>query len=488
MKKQTKTILGVIAIATLGGFSSLTLYKMFEDKPLAANIQTPQNQTILTSNSAAPTYSPILSFENAAELSVNTVVHIKTEALVQQTVDPLYQFFYGRNYQQAPQHAKASGSGVLISDDGYIVTNNHVIDKADKISVTLNDKNTYEAELIGKDPNTDLALLKINGEDFPHINYGNSNNVNIGEWVLAVGNPYNLTSTVTAGIVSAKGRDINILKSDPYSGSSAIESFIQTDAAVNPGNSGGALVNTKGELIGINSAIQSNTGSYSGYSFAIPVNIVKKVVADLKEFGTVQRAYIGVSISNINDEIASEIGEKDLNGVYISSITQGGAAQKAGIKAKDIIRKIGTKSINDVPELQEQISQFRPGEKVNITIERDDELLEITLILKNMSGDEAIVSNNSTLLLEKLGAKFTDIKKSELKNLHIKSGVKVDQLYNGKLRMSGIRKDFIITQVNQQDIANTKHLLSILSKIDDGVLIEGIYPNGKKEFYGFGMK
>ena len=475
------------SIAMIGGVSAIKLDRYFKvNLPIPIeNKHIPPAQFTLYK---ADINNQDNNFELAAEMSLNTVVHVKTEILVNRPPDPLYQYFYGNSHPQIPEKAKSSGSGVLISSDGYIVTNNHVIENAANISITLNNKKSYKAEVIGKDPNTDLALLKIDEDHLPFINYGNSNNIKVGEWVIAVGNPYNLTSTVTAGIVSAKGRDINILRNDPYNGLSAIESFIQTDAAVNPGNSGGALVSSTGELIGINSAIQSNTGSYAGYSFAIPVNIVKKVVADLKEFGIVQRAFIGVSISNINAQLAEKIGTDDLNGVYISGLTENGSAQKSGIKKGDIIKKIGSKNINNVPDLQEQISQFRPGDKINLTVDRSEKLLKIPVVLKNMEGSESIISNDSHEILKQLGAKFIEIEDDELKNLKIDNGVKVDEIYNGKFRSVGIRVGFIITKINRQPIESVNQLVSILGKSKSGILIEGIYENGKREFHGFGIK
>jgi Do/DeqQ family serine protease len=486
MKKEIKTITFGLALVIGGGLTSVAIYKHFEDAhPLVPS----QNQTTgnnhFTSNKIDLMSTPNL--EMAAKMSLNTVVHVKTEVRTHQAIDPLYHFFYGNQRQPQPQIAHSSGSGVIISDDGYIVTNNHVIENAENLSVTLNNNKTYQAEVIGSDPNTDLALLKIDKENLPHINYGNSNELNIGEWVLAVGNPFNLTSTVTAGIVSAKGRDINILKNDPYSGMSSIESFIQTDAAVNPGNSGGALVSASGELIGINTAIKSNTGSYTGYSFAIPVNIVKKVVSDLKEFGTVQRAFIGVSIQNLDEELAREIETESLDGVYINGTTEKGSAAKAGIKTGDVIKKIGSKSIKNVTELQEQISQFRPGDEITVVINRDNKELKLPVILKNLNGNESIVSNESNKVLKQLGVKLTNVTEKELKSLKLKGGVKIEEIYNGKLRSVGIREGFIITKVNHKRINTTEELLSAVEQVKGGILLEGIYENGRREFYGFGV-
>ncbi len=484
MKKGIKLFVVGLALTIAGGVSSLGIYKYFEKATPTAS-----NQDIISTNNHFTNHKldiiqPI-SLELAAEMSVNAVVHVKTEVLTNRPVDPLYRFLYGG--QQQPQLARSSGSGVIISDDGYIVTNNHVIENAEKISITLNNNKTYKAEVIGTDPNTDLALLKIDKDNLPYINYGNSNTIRIGEWVLAVGNPFNLTSTVTAGIISAKGRDINILRNDPYSGVSAIESFIQTDAAVNPGNSGGALVSAAGELIGINSAIKSNTGSYTGYSFAIPVNIVKKVVGDLKEFGTVQRAFIGVSIRNLDENLAKEIGTDNLNGVYINGTMENGSAAKAGIKSGDIIKKIGNKPVKNVAELQEQISQFRPGDKIIVVVDRNDEEIELPIVLKNLNGNEKIVSNESTKTLKQLGVKFTEATNNELKQLKLAGGIKVKEIYNGKFRSVGVKEGFIITKINHKKVNTVDELISAIEKIKGGILIEGIYENGRREFYGFGL-
>ncbi|PJA07296.1 MAG: deoxyribonuclease HsdR [Flavobacteriales bacterium CG_4_10_14_0_2_um_filter_32_8] len=484
MKKAFKFIVLGLSLSIMGGVVAIGIYKYFE-KPISFTtlMNSSANENILTNNKLG--IEKPVNLEMAAEMSLNAVVHVKTEVLTQRSIDPFYQLFYG--VPQQPQLAQASGSGVLISDDGYIVTNNHVIENAENISITLNNNKSYKAAVIGTDPNTDLALLKIDQTNLPFIQYGNSNDVHIGEWVLAVGNPYNLTSTVTAGIISAKGRDINILRNNPYTGMSAIESFIQTDAAVNPGNSGGALVNSSGELIGINSAIQSNTGSYTGYSFAIPVNIVKKVVKDLKEFGTVQRAFIGVSIRDFDEELANKLSMDDLNGVYVNGTTENGSAKKAGVKSGDIIKKIGIKSVKNVAELQEQISQFRPGDEVELTVVRDGYEIKLPVILKNSQGNENIVSEETNSILKQLGAKFSEVAPKELNHLNLTGGVKVEELYNGKLRSVGVREGFIITKVNGKKINNVDELTSTIEKLKDGILMEGIYENGRREFYGFGV-
>ena len=329
------------------------------------------------SGQAAPQGIAPVDFTQAAERSVEAVVHVKTKYYRQQQyVDPFYQFFFGRPQQSQQPSAMASGSGVILSNDGYIVTNNHVIEDANEIEVVLNDKRTFAAQLIGTDPNTDLALLKIEATDLPTIEIGNSDDLRVGEWVLAVGNPFNLTSTVTAGIVSAKARSINILNSDMK-----IESFIQTDAAVNPGNSGGALVNTRGQLVGINTAIASQTGSYAGYAFAIPTAIMQKVVADLRQYGTVQRALLGIRMLDITQQVKDQLSLESMEGVYVGEVISGSAADKAGMKAGDVIVQVDGRPINASSQLQEQIGRKNPGDQITILVRRGQRsvTLQVTL-------------------------------------------------------------------------------------------------------------
>ena len=318
-----------------------------------------------------------VDFTQAAERSVEAVVHVKTKYYRQQQyVDPFYQFFFGRPQQSQQPSAMASGSGVILSNDGYIVTNNHVIEDANEIEVVLNDKRTFTAKLIGTDPNTDLALLKIEATALPTIEIGNSDDLRVGEWVLAVGNPFNLTSTVTAGIVSAKARSINILNSDMK-----IESFIQTDAAVNPGNSGGALVNTQGQLVGINTAIASQTGSYAGYAFAIPTAIMQKVVADLRQYGTVQRALLGIRMLDITQQVKDQLSLESMEGVYVGEVISGSAADKAGMKAGDVIVQVDGRPINASSQLQEQIGRKNPGDQITILVRRGQRSLTLQVTL-----------------------------------------------------------------------------------------------------------
>ncbi|MBT6746228.1 MAG: Do family serine endopeptidase [Flavobacteriales bacterium] len=484
-----KNVIGLFSAAVIGGLTVV----LFSSKTPTIHADKIVDQAIQPSNSTAKyttnTNSNLaIDFTFAAEQTVNSVVHVKTEYGSDGTpiyFDP-FDFFFGQGGSYQPKMpAMASGSGVVISADGYIVTNNHVVADADKISITLNNNKTYKAELIGKDPTTDIALLKISATELSYVPYGNSDDVKIGEWVLAVGNPFNLTSTVTAGIVSAKGRDINIL--NDAKGNTAIESFIQTDAAVNPGNSGGALVNTKGKLVGINTAIKSNTGSFTGYSFAVPVNIVKKVVDDLLEYGVVQRGYIGVSIRNIDSEFASEKDLSTTQGVYISEVLETGAADEAGLKTGDVITKIGNTEVSNIPELQEQVGSFRPGDEIIVTVNRNEKEIEYSVTLKNKNGNTKLYKREFTKLNAVLGGEFRPASDLEKQKLRISSGLKVKTITSGKLRSAGIKEGFIITKIDQTPINSYEQMARILENKKGGVLIEGIYQNGMKAYYGFGI-
>ncbi len=481
-----KKILNIAGVVLLSGLVSFAIVNYYGGETVVVEREVVKPTGSFVSN--IPNLPEgATDFTAAAELTVHAVVHVTTESISQQGNDPFYQFFYGR--PMPPQAVRSSGSGVIISPDGYIVTNNHVVDGAENIEVALNDRTFFTAEVIGQDPTTDLALLKIDGENLTYIEYGNSDETKVGEWVLAVGNPFNLTSTVTAGIVSAKGRNINILGADPRTGGSAIESFIQTDAAVNPGNSGGALVNTDGELVGINSAIQSSTGAFVGYSFAIPSNIVKKVVDDMKEFGTVQRAYIGVNIKDLDKKLAKELGTEDLNGVYVIGTFEKGAAAEAGIQKGDVITKVGSVSVAKVPELQEQISQFRPGDEVVITLKRDGKEIEKKMVLKNIEGSTELIKKEEREIYDILGANLDNPSSETSRKLGLKGGVQVSRIWSGKLMKAGVQEGFIITSVDKREVKDKESFVKYLEtkKKGEGVLIVGIYPNGKTRYYGFGM-
>ena len=430
-------------------------------------------------------------FIAASESSINSVVHVTTKVVKTSFQrDPFQEFFYGPGAggQEYKQYGAGSGSGVIISSEGYIVTNNHVIEDASEIEVILNDNTKYTAKLVGADPSTDIAVLKIEGTGFQPIPIGNSDNLRIGEWVLAVGNPFNLTSTVTAGIVSAKARNINLLSDRTQQNVVPIESFIQTDAAVNPGNSGGALVNTKGELVGINTAIASQTGSYSGYSFAIPVNLVQKVMRDLIDYGIVQRGFLGVQIADINQEIKEKNSLSSIKGVFISEVTDGGSAEKAGVKAGDVILKIGTREVNSVAELQEEIGKRRPGDKVSLTIRTKSGSEEIKeLVLRNQDGETSLISKEEIAKNYALGATFIELNSKEKKELNITYGVKIETLTAGKLKSIGIQPGMIITKVNNEQVDTVEKLTSKLNGANKGILLEVLSASGKKNYYGFGL-
>ena len=422
---------------------------------------------------------------DAAENSVHAVVHIKSTQLgrtqiVQQMPD-LFDFFFGdgmgRQQQVRTQPRVGFGSGVIISKDGYIVTNNHVIDGADEIDVKLNDNREFKGKLIGTDPNTDLALIKIEGDDFPTIPIGNSEALKVGEWVLAVGNPFNLTSTVTAGIVSAKARSLRV-----YDG--GIESFIQTDAAINQGNSGGALVNARGELVGINAVLSSPTGAYAGYGFAIPTSIMTKVVGDLKEFGTVQRAILGISGYDLGDERSKDKDLGVVEGVYVADVTDGSGAKAAGIESGDVIVGIEGKKVRNMAELQESIAKYRPGDKVEVTILRNKKEKDLNVTLKNLQGNTEVVKKFD---LDMLGAAFKPIDDDMKRHLGVNYGLQVTGLDKGKLADAGIKKGFIILKVNGNKITSEEDLAEVLKAANQSpervLFISGYYTSGRRANY-----
>ncbi len=489
-----KKVISSVFLASLGGVIALTANRFLitdvHSNSGYSQLNYSPKETPVTFTNFANLAGSNTDFTLAAEKSLNAVVHIKTtmEQINNVAYNPFEQWFYGQN-RHAPQIQQASGSGVIISEDGYIVTNNHVINGASKIEVILNDKRTYLGEVIGADPTTDIALIRVKEKNLPFIIYGNSDAVKVGEWALAVGNPFNLNSTVTAGIISAKGRNINVIEGNLQQGQVPIESFIQTDAAVNPGNSGGALVNNSGELIGINTAIASNNGSYQGYSFAVPVNIVKKVVADLAEFGTVQRAYIGVSINDIDANFAKQKNIKYLKGVYINGITLGGSAEQAGLKQGDIILQVENNKVKSVSELQEQVSKYRPGDKIEVSVLREEQEVIVPVILKNIENSVSIIKKiePEKIVLTGLGAVFEEMNVNNLSKLKIQNGVKISKLNGGKLASAGIKEGFVITSIDKKKVNNPKDVQTILENKSGGVLIEGIYPNGMRAYYGFGL-
>lgn len=484
-----KTIFKSIAPAVLGGTVALAGYLLLFDKSTENNetLNTTIERPILAKPVSIPTdlSGNVLDFQFAANQSLNSVVHINTETKRRQLSqeEQLFELFYGNGGANRSQ--RGSGSGVIISEDGYIVTNNHVVEKADVIRVILNDNREYNATVIGKDPATDMAVIKIDEKNLPPIKIGNSDEIQVGEWVLAVGNPFNLTSTVTAGIVSAKGRSINIMQRNSGKNIFPIESFIQTDAAVNPGNSGGALVNSKGELVGINTAIASQTGSYSGYSFAVPVNIMKKVTTDMIQYGIVQRAFIGVGIQEMNQNLANELGIMNTEGVYVNGISEKGAAEEAGIEKGDVIIKVNDEKIKSVPELQETIGKYAPGDKVSVSVVRKGKEKSISLTLRNYEGSTELVKKSDNTL--DLAVVFEKASSRELANLGLKKGVKVKEVKDGKIKEIGIEKGFIITKIDKMPVETVEQVESGLEKAKkEGILIEGYYPNGMKAYYGLG--
>jgi Do/DeqQ family serine protease len=479
-----KKIVSSIFLAFMGGVAALGTvyaYNFYQNSSKQQLVNQSKDPIVHLAKYTGGSVSNGADFTMAAEKSLNAVVHITTQSEQNNLV---YNPFFGTQSEQT-YTAQGSGSGVIISKDGYIVTNNHVIDGANKIEVVLNDKRSYIGEVVGTDPATDVALIKIKETDLPFLSYGNSDEVKVGEWALAVGNPFNLESTVTAGIISAKGRShiINGRKNP-------IESFLQTDAAVNPGNSGGALVNTNGDLIGINTAIASNNGAYQGYSFAVPVNIVKKVVGDLAEFGTVQRAYIGVSIVDINAKFAKENNLKQLNGAYVANLVAGGSAEAAGIQPGDVITAIQDSKVNSVSELHEQIARYRPGDKVNVNLIRNEKEVNVAVTLKSLENTTSLIKKAEVVKvsLTKLGVSLQEADNNELAKLKVANGVKIANLTgNSKLAAAGIKEGFIIMSINKRKIASVKEAQAAFSEVSGGVLIEGIYPNGTRAYYGFGL-
>ena len=417
-------------------------------------------------------------FVDAAERSVDAVVHIMTKVVKQSnTYEDFFGALLGQLYgypgQSRSNTMVAYGSGVVLTPDGYIVTNNHVVEGADEVEVTFNNKVKKTATIVGTDPTTDLALIKVEASDLPFLTFGDSDNVRIGEWVLAVGNPFNLTSTVTAGIVSAKARNLSILGEG-----TSVESFIQTDAAVNPGNSGGALVNTKGELVGINAAIASHTGSYEGYSFAIPSNIVRKVVDDLLLYGETQRGYLGIFPDELTQELAEKEGLEDIEGVYVKEVTEGGAAKMAGIEKGDVITAINGKKVNTVTQLMESIRQYRPGDKVNVEVNRNGRHHNYELTLLNEAGNVDVVRSGDSFYNSEFGLMLKPVNQNEKSRLNVKNGLKIVEIREGRFMNSGVPVDFVITKVNGYSVNSKSDLESALKARTRRTTIEGVFPNG----------
>lgn len=477
MKKFLITIGSSALCAAFGAFLYSRLVPQAQPQPQVVEVPVPAKHVVMP---GAPA-----DFCDAAERSVDGVVHVmvRSGGEVRETHNDIFEFFFGpgfgRQYQQAPVR-QGSGSGVIISADGYIVTNNHVIDGATTIEVSLNDKRTLTATLVGTDPTTDIALLKVEADGLHPIAFANSDAVRVGEWVLAVGNPLNLTGTVTAGIVSAKGRHTGVNTS-----SMAIESFIQTDAAVNPGNSGGALVNAAGDLIGINTAIVSPTGSFAGYSFAVPSNIVRKVADDLKAYGEVQRALLGVTVSEVTQADVDALKLPSLRGVVVKGVSDAGAAKAAGLKEGDVILGIDSDAVNTVAELLGKVAEHRPGEAVRVKFFRNGSERECTATLRNVRGTTEVVRGSDGTLL---AAKLQPLTENEMRAAGVRYGLKVTELSDGKLKEAGIRKGFVITKANRVPMTSVSDFQQVVSEATDGLFIAGFYPDGQVCYYAVNLQ
>jgi serine protease Do len=498
--------------AFVGGAMALGTYKLVEKK-YADNMSIDEKQQVYFANnkmsSAITSSAGEVDFTQAAAAVTPAVVYIRTtytntaQNSQQDAMQRMFGDMFGQGGQQGPSAPQmASGSGVIISPDGYIVTNNHVVAKADKIDITLNDHRQFKAKVIGTDPNTDLALIKIDGVNLPIVKLGNSDDARVGEWVLAVGNPFNLTSTVTAGIVSAKGRGLKLIgreedqdedNGNPFGGrmrrqqaapklNKGIESFIQTDAAINPGNSGGALVNTKGELIGINSAIASHTGSYEGYGFAIPINLAKKVLNDIQKFGAVKRGYVGVNFQELDPDAAENLHIKTTVGLYVNDIVEGSGAEQAGIKKGDIISKVEGQTVYESSDLQERVGRLQPGDKIRLTVLRDGAEKNFTVTLKGETpvAKAAAVTKSATELYNKLGASFVPLSQQQKAKFRVNSGVLVTQVRSGGMfDQFEVPVGSVVTKVNQQAVNSIGDIDKAITNLKNGtVTISGYYPDG----------
>jgi serine protease Do len=480
---KIKYLLGALIMALIGAAIALFAYTKIMDRPAvgalkdSSTVELAKAKAYLTS---LQSQEGQVDFTYAAEETVHAVVHVHVK-MAGSPDNPLMDWFYGDRNSKRPE-VSGYGSGVIISSDGYIITNNHVVENAESVEVTLNDKRTFTADVVGRDEATDIALIKIKADNLPLIKYGDSEELKLGEWVLAVGNPFNLTSTVTAGIVSAKGRSLPGLSE----GSSPIESFIQTDAALNMGNSGGALVNTKGLLVGITSAIFSPTGAYAGNSFAIPVTIVKKVVEDLKEFGHVQRALIGVNIQDIDYALAEKLKLNAVRGILITRVIDQGSAKEAGLKENDVILKFDGRDVNTVSELQEQVGKHRPGDKGTVTYFRNGKETTVPIVLKNSSGNTKTITAASIEENEVFGATLEPLSADEMGSLKINYGVRVADINEGKFKEIGMSKGYIILAVNGKKVRSAADVKDATNNEKTLKTISGIQTDGTMLNYQFG--
>ena len=472
--KRSLLILLVGCTAFIGAIvGSIFTMKFIDVDPMYNSIEARQNLKLANYRVDSTARIPEgLNFETAARLVTPAVVHIRT-------VYGGGKFSLNAFDSYLNPHAQSSGSGVIISDDGYIVTNFHVIEDANSIEVVMNNNQRFFAKVIGRDPSTDLALLKVKAKNLPFVHYGDSDGVTPGEWVLAIGNPFDLNSTVTAGIISAKARNIGILRDK---NNLQIESFIQTDAAVNPGNSGGALVNLRGELIGINSAIATATGSYSGYSFAIPIGLVKKIMDDLLEFGQVQRGLLGVQIVDVSAALAEDRELDVVQGVFVNLVNEGSSAAQAGIEVGDVITGINNHLVNSVSELQEWVARNRPGQTVKVTFRRNGEEQEANAVLRNYEGSSELKKKEIQYEME--GATFENLSYSRLNKLNLDGGVLIRQITFGKWKKAGLQEEFIITHIDKVAIDNVDDINRVMEMKKGGVLVEGLFSNGEKGTIG----
>ncbi len=477
-------------ILTAAATSLLTFFLAARYSPNLPAFVTQEKQVPV--NYVALGDKPIVSsgpvdFQAAAEASVKAVVHIRTKTKPRTVIaqDPFMNDIWGgmfgpRQYTLPPQ--LGSGSGVIISPDGYIITNNHVVAGADELTVTFNDRYTTSAKVVGTDPSTDLALVKVDAKNLPFMEFGNSDKVHLGQWVLAVGYPFSLDATVTAGIVSATGRSIGINSSQSKS---AIESFIQTDAAVNPGNSGGALVNTSGQLIGINSAIASPNGTYTGYSYAIPSNIVSKVASDLRTYGKVQRGYLGVApldAKNATQDQIRSLGLDHISGVYVQGLSDNGGARAAGLRVGDFITEIAGVPVGSVPELLGQVARYAPGDHVDVTYSRNGKQYNTTVELKNLAGNTSIIKADAVSKI--MGASLRPLSAQERRSYDVKGGVVVLDPGSGAIgQMTSMKKNFVITAVNGQSVSSIEELQEALAAAGNQIQIAGFYPGYRGMYY-----
>ncbi len=478
---MNKSFITVLASAFVAGFTAFGVVKACVPGGVDGSTVISSDGSAYRTVNLSQTDYP--DFTYAAESAVDAVVYVKVTIKQQQnySVDPFFRFFFGDQAAPQSREQQGSGSGVIIRQDGYIVTNNHVVEGATKVEVTLNNNKTYPATIVGTDPATDVAIIKIDAEGLPVVPFGDSDELRLGQWVIAIGSPYDLRSTITAGIVSAKGRQM-----PHYNGEFKIESFIQTDAAVNPGNSGGALVNQKGELVGVNTAIISQTGSYTGYSFAIPSNIVRKIADDLIDFGSVKRAFLGVTMSPITDEKAKELKLFSPNGVYIEEVLEGGAADKAGIKKGDVLVRVDSTAITTPSSLQEKVSSYNPGDKASVTVIRggDKKVLEVTFQGESAETGAKDIDGSTAFF----GSKIKEASKETLAALGLKNGVEIVSVGPGKVQEAGAKEGFIILYVNDQPVSKAEDVINIVKKAKRAVYVEGVTSYGKAAYFAFGKE